>query len=98
MLLIDVIHAEQDPDLRMRFVAAAALAGEKDPSTWQYEHRYQLVAAPIAPGSDDTISSVWVYARDGAKVDRPGLDPTIVTDDYVKAAVAHVQDATRAGA
>lgn len=90
MLLIDIIKAEQDGDLRIRFIAAAALAGLQDPQTWQYQNRYLLVASPVAEGATDTITSVWVYARDGVGSATPGLDPTIVTDDFVKHAVAHV--------
>lgn len=91
MKLIDVIDAEQDADLRLRLIAAAALDGIRDPQTWQYENRYALVAAPISANeADGVLANIYAYARDGAQVEKPGLDPSVVTDEYVKYAVKHL--------
>lgn len=90
MLLIDVIDASKDPDLALRVTAAAALAGEADPEGWQWANRYRLAAAPI-DDTDKPLADIWVYARDGAGLDRPGLDPTVVTDQHIMHAVAHVR-------
>lgn len=90
MLLIDVMHATQDADLGQRIVAAAALAGEGDPESWAWANRWRLAAAPI-DDTDKPLADIWGYARDGAHLDRPGLDPTVVTDQHIMHAVAHVR-------
>ena len=80
----------QDNDLSGRIRSAVAqeyeygsIADPGDPSTWQWNNRYAVCVAP-------SWGEKYAYAVETG-VERPGLDPGVITDDDIRSQVAAVQ-------
>lgn len=69
----------QDADFAARCTACAASEGADDPAAWQWEHRYDIAAAP---GFADAYSSAIAGG-----VEFPGRDPAVISDEQILAAV-----------
>jgi hypothetical protein len=81
MALIDVSNLAHDADFRERI--AAAVAGQEDqPTAWADAHQWRIAASP---GFGDAYASALVNG-----IERPGLDPAVITDGMILAAVAAV--------
>lgn len=82
MAYSDQALLSQDYDFTMRVAACAAveieLAGEQ-PTTWAVNHVW-IVAA--APGFADAYASAIA-----GNVERPGNDPSVISDEQILAAV-----------
>lgn len=85
-----IIAAAGDHDLLRRLRAIAASEGIPSPQQWVESRMDQLAAAP-ATEAGDTIGSVYEYAvASYTPTPRPGEDPSKVTDEHLRHAVAHV--------
>ena len=83
MALIDLSKLAHDADLRERVAACAALNGDPNPGAWADLHMWAVAAAP---GFADAYASALAN-----QVPRPGMDPAVITDEQLIAAVAAVQ-------
>ena len=80
--------AAADPDLLDRITAAAAAAGVMNPQAWAQMNALRVASEPIT-SDGNTVASVYAYAV--ATYDpppTPGANPAVVTDAYIRAAVA----------
>jgi len=81
MAYIDLANLAADQDFRTRNAACAAeqgLTGEH-PLTWADRHAWTLAATP---GFADAYASALA-----GNVERPGLDPAVISDAQILAAV-----------
>lgn len=90
--LIDISEASTDPDLMVRFRAAAAEAGIPNASQWVFDHMLELVTSSVAENMpNEKIAGVYAYARN-TRPPAPGIDPAAVIDAYIRYAVSKVND------
>jgi hypothetical protein len=84
MALIDTANLARDADFRER-IAAAAAAYDLDihPTAWADQHQWQIAA-------DEGISAAYASAVLSG-IDRPGLDPAVITDAQIVAAVEGIR-------
>ena len=87
--LADVTAAANDPHLRDRLISAAAEAGIDAPDQW-VDTRMRLLAAATVNADGDTVASVYAYTV-AQMPPPPGENPAAVTDNFLRAALAHVQ-------
>lgn len=84
-----IIEASRDTDLRDRFVAAAILAGKKNPETWVAMRLNALLMSEVGEGQK--VVDVHAYAvASYSPPPRPGADDTKITDAHLAAAIAAV--------
>ena len=83
MALIDVSRLANDADLRERVAACAALNGHPNPTAWADNRMWRIAASP---GFADAYASALAN-----KIERPGMDPSVITDEQLVAAVADEQ-------
>lgn len=82
MAYSDLANLAADQDFRTRNAACAATLGltGEHPLTWAERNAWTLAAAP---GFADAYASALV-----GNVERPGLDPSVISDEQILAAVA----------
>ena len=89
-----ISRAAADDDLLERMTAAAAAAGVDDPEGWVKMNARRIAASPVTEAGD-TVAGVYDYAvATYNPTPRPGENPAVVTDDYLRAAVAAVWQLT----
>jgi hypothetical protein len=80
MALIDTANLARDADFRER-IAAAAAAYDLDlhPTAWADQHQWTIAAV-------EEVAAAYAYAI-AVGVERPGLDPSVITDAQIVEAV-----------
>jgi len=85
MAYSDVALLANDYDFTQRVTAAVATEGEADPMQWVQTHYWQVAASP---GFGDAYASALA-----ANVERPGNDPSVISDAQILAAVQTLRNA-----
>ena len=93
--LAEFTAAATDPDLSARFIAAAQEAGIPNAEYWVDANRGGLTRASVGDAGDEaaTVASVYAYAYNVYRQTappKPGANPSAVTDDHIRHAVAAV--------
>ena len=92
--------AAADADLLERVIAAASAHGVENVEVWVKLNVRRIVSRSLNPNGD-TMASVYEYARATyTPTPRPGENPAVVTDAYIRDAVAKAwtEDNPTAGA
>lgn len=88
--LSDISAASKDNDLRDRLISAAEEKNIPNPVGWVDQNARKLVLSPVSDEIPDTVASVYSFAVNTYPLP-PGMNPSAVTDDYLRYAVEKVR-------
>lgn len=100
--LADIAEAATDPDLRDRFVSAAAEHGVPNPQGWVESQMRRLVAHKTNTNGD-TVASTRAYAAHARREalaaipEEPGKNRAAVTDSTIRDVVSALYGPTEEG-
>lgn len=81
----DVALLAQDTDFQFRTMACVSQEGEADPTSWVYQHTWQMAGAP---GFGEKYASALA-----GNVERPGWDQSVISDADILGAVQAIRSA-----
>lgn len=86
MAFSDIALLSSDNDFIMRTRACVATEGEADPVAWSQTNQWAMAASP---GFGDKYASAIA-----ANIERPGNDPSVISDPDILSAVQAIEGAT----